>query len=37
MPCDRCGNTMRLLNQTRGRILIYFCGVCTRFAEVPRS
>ena len=37
MPCDRCGNLMRLLNQPRGRILIYFCGVCTRFAEIAKS
>jgi hypothetical protein len=37
MHCDRCGNRMRLLNRPRGRLLIYFCAVCARFAEVARG
>jgi formamidopyrimidine-DNA glycosylase len=37
MLCQHCGVPMRLVNQARGRRLLYWCPTCQRFAEVLRS
>lgn len=37
MPCDRCGQLMRPLSGSRGRVLVYWCSLCGRFAEVARA
>jgi DNA-directed RNA polymerase subunit RPC12/RpoP len=36
MVCVRCGTLMRLLNKTKGRLRVFFCPECSRFAEAER-
>jgi formamidopyrimidine-DNA glycosylase len=36
MLCQHCGVQMRLINQARARLLLYWCPTCQRFSEVRR-
>jgi formamidopyrimidine-DNA glycosylase len=36
MLCRRCGGQMRLFNQARALLLLYWCPTCQRFEELRR-
>jgi hypothetical protein len=33
MTCTHCGVPMKLVNNLRARLLLYWCPACQRFAE----
>lgn len=37
MICGHCGIPMRLINNSRARILLFWCPSCQRFAEMRRG
>jgi hypothetical protein len=37
MTCTHCGAPMKLINNVRSLLLLYWCPTCQRFAEQHRN